>query len=160
MTHVSPPGPRPAPEEVEAEVEAILAGIRADGGRVTAGRRAIVRSLLTAEDHHVTADDLAARVQAEHPDIHRSTVYRTLDALEEMGVIDRITLGSRGAVYHLADHAHHHLVCGRCGAVEEIPAELLAPVLEALADRTAFALDRPRVAITGLCPACRAADAG
>src|SRR5690606_41427352 len=79
------------------------------------------------------------------------------DALEEMGVIDRITLGSRGAVYHLADHAHHHLVCGRCGAVEEIPAELLAPVLEALADRTAFALDRPRVAITGLCPACRAA---
>src|SRR5690606_27210650 len=120
----------------------------------------LFRSLLTAEDHHVTADDLATRVQAEHPDIHRSTVYRTLDALEEMGVIDRISLGSRGAVYHLADHAHHHLVCGRCGAVEELPAELLAPVLDVLAERTAFTLDRPRVAITGLCPACRDADGG
>ena len=74
-------------------MDAILDVLRADGGRITVGRRAIVHALLTAPDHHVTADDVAAMVQAEHPDVHLSTIYRTLEALERHGVVDRVGLG-------------------------------------------------------------------
>lgn len=148
--------PHPShPREVDAAIETILDELRADGGRVTSGRRAIVRSLLSADDHHVTADELASRVQVDHPDVNRSTVYRTLDALEAMGVLSRISLGTGGAVYHLADHAHHHLVCTRCRSVVEVEPGLLGPVMDKLEAETGFALDRPHVVISGLCASCR-----
>jgi Fur family ferric uptake transcriptional regulator len=146
----------PLPQEIETTVESILQEMRAEGGRVTTGRRAIVRSLVSASDHHVTADELAARVQAEHPDVHRSTVYRTLDALEGLGVLHRIPFGVGGAVYHLVDHAHHHLVCTRCGSVVEAPAGLFAPIASEVEATTGFELDRSHVMITGVCPTCRA----
>jgi Fur family ferric uptake transcriptional regulator len=147
----------PLPQEIETTVESILEEMRAEGGRVTTGRRAIVRSLVAASDHHVTADELATRVQADHPDVHRSTVYRTLDALEELGVLHRIPFGVGGAVYHLVDHAHHHLVCTRCGAVVEAPAGLFAPIAAQVEAETGFSLDRSHVMVTGLCAACRRA---
>lgn len=148
-------GRSPLAEDVEATVESILTEMRAEGGRVTTGRRAIVRSLVAASDHHVTADDLAAQVQAEHPDVHRSTVYRTLDSLEALGVLHRIPFGVGGAVYHLVDHAHHHLVCTRCGSVVEAPAGLFSPIAEQVEAETGFSLDRAHVMISGLCAACR-----
>ncbi len=150
-------GRSPLPADVETTVESILEEMRADGGRVTTGRRAIVRSLVAASDHHVTADDLAAQVQAEHPDVHRSTVYRTLDALEALGVLHRIPFGVGGAVYHLVDHAHHHLVCTRCGSVAEAPAGLFDPIAAEVEAETGFSLDRSHVMISGVCPACRRA---
>src|SRR3546814_2143018 len=76
----------PHDHDVDAELERILSALRDDGGRVTTGRRAVVRALLTADDHHVTAEDIAATVQRDHPDVHLSTVYRTLEALESRGI--------------------------------------------------------------------------
>jgi Fur family transcriptional regulator, ferric uptake regulator len=147
----------PPVRDIDVAVETILADLRAEGGRVTTGRRAIVRSLLGARDHHVTADELVALVQADHPDVHRSTVYRTLDALEGLGVVHRIPQGAGGAIYHLVDHDHHHLMCTRCGAVTEAPAGLFAPIAERLEVLTGFVLDRSHITISGLCARCRAA---
>jgi len=148
-------GRSPLQDDVETTVESILEEMRADGGRVTTGRRAIVRSLVAASDHHVTADDLAAQVQADHPDVHRSTVYRTLDSLEALGVLHRIPFGVGGAVYHLVDHAHHHLVCTRCGSVVEAPPGLFAPIAQRVEAETGFSLDRAHVMVSGVCAACR-----
>lgn len=145
----------PLPQEIDTTVESILEGMRAEGGRVTTGRRAIIRSLVSASDHHVTADELAARVQADHPDVHRSTVYRTLDALEGLGVLRRIPQGVGGAIYHLVDHDHHHLVCTRCGSVVEAPAGLFAPIASQIEADTGFVLDRSHVMISGVCAPCR-----
>lgn len=85
--------------EILDRVEAILTLLRSDGGRITTGRRAIVTALLTAADHHLTADDVTGIVQAEHPDVHHSTIYRALEALEHHGVVARVYLGQSGAVY-------------------------------------------------------------
>ena len=111
-----------------------------------------MRALLTADDHHVTAEDLAAAVQAEHPNVHLSTVYRTLDALVGAGVVDRIQLGAGTSVYHLTDHAHHHLVCTRCGSVEELPSAFVAPLTAEIESR--FGWDRTRMVISGRCARC------
>ena len=74
------------------DTDAIMSGLREQGVRVTTVRRAVIVTL--AADHsHQSADDLAAAVQIDHPDIHRSTIYRTLDSLEKLGVVDHVHLG-------------------------------------------------------------------
>lgn len=142
-------------EEVAERVAATLELLRGAGGRITTARRAVVTTLHAGDDHHVTAEDVAAAVQAEHPDVHLSTVYRTLEALEELDVVARVDLGSGPAVFHLVDHAHHHLVCTRCGRVEEAAADVVEPLAEVLDARYGFAATPHRLTVTGLCRDCR-----
>jgi Fur family ferric uptake transcriptional regulator len=141
----------------DARVDEILGRLKGNGGRLTTGRRAIVQALLAAGDHHLNADELAATVQAQHPHIHLSTVYRTLDALEVAGVLDRMALGTGGAVYHFTDHVHHHLVCKDCGAVVDIPPDLVSSLTGELQRRFGYDLDQARLAVSGRCERCRAA---
>jgi Fur family ferric uptake transcriptional regulator len=140
--------------DTEARVEAVLDALRAEGGRTTTGRRAIVTALLTGPDHHVTAEELAASVQAEHPDVHLSTVYRTLDALEHAGIVQRVVLGPGGAVYHLTDHAHHHLVCESCGSVQEVPAGVVGRLARDVRVTYGFELSTSHLSLAGRCRAC------
>jgi Fur family transcriptional regulator, ferric uptake regulator len=124
------------------------------GGRRTAARYAIVRTVLDAKGH-VTADEVAATVQRSFPSINISTVYRTLDTLEELGVVDHVHLGHGRAVYHLADEDHQHLVCERCERVEEIPTSKLRPLESMVEKDYGFEIDRRHFAIVGVCKRCR-----
>jgi Fur family ferric uptake transcriptional regulator len=146
---------RDARGDAGARVDEILDALRVAGGRVTTGRRAIVNALYDAGDHHVTAEDVARAVQAEHPDVHLSTVYRTLESLEEIGIVTRVVLGAGPVVYHLADHVHHHLRCEQCGTVIEVPGEVLDPLARRLAADYGFALTEAHLVLTGSCAACR-----
>ena len=130
----------------------IFSQLRARGGRITAARRALVTALLEA-DAHVTADDLATLVQAAHPEVHRSTIYRTLDALEQLGIVDHVHLGHGRAVYHLADDPHNHLVCEVCGAVVEVPNSLFEHLAADLEERYGFAIRPHHFAVLGRCRA-------
>jgi len=123
---------------------------------MTAPRQAIIEHLLVA-DGHVTADELAARVQQELPEVHLSTVYRTLDTLEEIGVVDHVHLGHGRAVYHLADQRHQHLVCDGCAMVLEVPDSLFAALADTLLEQYGFTIRPHHFAVPGLCAACRAA---
>lgn len=132
----------------------ILDKLRDHGGRRTTGRRAIVEALIGAGREHLSAEELAAAVQAEHPHVHLSTVYRTLDALESIGVVDRVAFGGASAVYHFVERAHHHLVCTDCGAVTEVPDDLVSSLASELDARYAFTLDHPHLVMTGRCRDC------
>ena len=134
--------------------QAILELLRRGGGRLTTARRAIVAALL-ASPGHVTADELTEAIQAEHPDVHPTTVYRCLDALEQLGVIDHAHLGHGRAVYHLADEAHHHLVCESCGTVIEVPDALFDDLAADLRRRYGFAIRPHHFAVLGRCQSCR-----
>ena len=140
---------------VREEAEPILARLRAQGGRVTTSRRAILETFLSVGGH-VTAESLTARVQVTQPDVHESTVYRFLDELEKLGVVDHVHLGHGPAVYHLASDTHHHLACDRCGAVVEVPEEVFAGLRTQLLDDFGFSLAPRHFAVTGRCRACSA----
>lgn len=139
----------------DERIASTLELLRRQGGRITTARRAVVTSLYGGDDHHVTAEDVAAAVQTDHPDVHLSTVYRTLEALEALDVVARVDLGTGPAVFHLVDHVHHHLVCDRCGAVTEAPAEVVDALAASLDARFGFAAAPNRLTITGLCRDCR-----
>jgi Fur family transcriptional regulator, ferric uptake regulator len=136
------------------ELESMLARVRSEGGRVTTARRAVLAALLERPGGHLTADDVASRVQARNPDIHRSTIYRTLDSLEEMGLLWHVHLGHGPSTYHLADRAHHHAVCRVCGAVIELAPGTLDPIARRLRTAHDFALEE-HFALVGRCAACR-----
>lgn len=135
------------------QAESILGMLRERGGRVTTGRRAILEAFLGVGGH-VTAEALTARVQVSQPDVHESTVYRFLDELERLGVVDHVHLGHGPAVYHLASDTHHHLVCDRCGTVVEVPEEHFADLRGRLQDEFGFTLAPRHFAVTGRCSAC------
>ncbi len=120
---------------------------------MTTARRAVVGALLVG-DEHVTAEDLVAAVQRSHPDVHRSTVYRCLEALEELGVIEHVHLGHGAAVYHLAEDRHQHLVCDRCSTVVEVPEELFGELRQRLQHDYGFAVGASHFAVVGRCRAC------
>lgn len=137
--------------------EEITAQLRRNGGRLTATRKAVVRALLDAPDHHLTAADVTAAVRDLDPDFQESTVYRTLDRLVELGIIDHVHIGHGAAIYHLTDdgHRHHHLVCDGCGRVIEVSPSLLDPVARRVEREHGFVIDPAHFALTGACAACR-----
>lgn len=140
----------------------ILSLLRASGDRVTASRRAVVEALV-AGGHHVTADEIVARVAARDeaeggdPDAHRATVYRTLDRLEELGVVSHVHLGHGPSTFHL-DHVdrgrHHHAVCSSCGEVVEVPIDALAGLAATLRSAHGFELAPQHFALSGRCASC------
>jgi Fur family ferric uptake transcriptional regulator len=134
----------------------IVAELRARGVRITSARRAVLTALV-ATDGHITAEDIAATVQATSPEVHLSTVYRTLESLESLGVIDHVHLGHGSAVYHLAENRHHHLVCESCKAVVHLPREVYDELARDLEERYQFALRQHHFALIGICARCRAA---
>ena len=138
------------------QVDDVLALVRERGGRVTTPRRAVVEALLSGEGEHLTAEAIAARVQAAHPDVHLSTVYRTLEALEEMGVTSHVHLGHGPSTYHLAGEAHHHAVCDRCGRVVELPVDLFDDLGERVLTGTGFHIAPEHFALSGTCRQCAA----
>jgi len=137
----------------EIRLDEILDRLRDRGGRVTTARRAIISELLRGGGH-VTAEELTAGVQAAHPDVHASTVYRCLETLGELGIVEHAHLGHGPAVYHLAEDAHQHLVCESCGAVLEVPAEVFAPTAARLQKDYGFTPTLGHFAIVGRCAAC------
>src|SRR4051812_18486473 len=108
-------------------VEAILADLRGRGERITPARRAVVETLVDAKGH-LTATELVERVHDTAPGAHLATIYRTMDVLERLGVVEHTHLGHGRAIYHLADDMHAHLVCEQCGAVVQASPKLLAGV--------------------------------
>lgn len=141
---------------VPGRLAAMLHVLRANDVRVTVPRRAILESL-DALGPHVTAEELAAHVQARHPEVHESTVYRTLDRLTDLGVVEHVHLGHGRAVFHLPDAGHQHLHCDVCGAVVEAPDEVFAGLVAAIDERYGFELDLDHFALGGRCAACRRA---
>jgi Fe2+ or Zn2+ uptake regulation protein len=139
--------------------ERILELLRRRGGRLTTARRAIVTALVTANSH-VTADELASTVQSEHPEVHLTTVYRVLDTLEQLEVVDHVHLGHGRAVYHLTDETHQHLVCEICGTVVEVPDDVFADLASTLDATYGFAIRPHHFAVLGRCSACKEAPPG
>ena len=102
------------------------------------------------------ADEIGRRIQDEHPEIALSTVYRSLDALAELGVLEHVHMGHGPAVYHLTHERHVHLVCRGCGVVLELTDDALTDVAAEIERTTGFVIEPSHFAINGRCADCAA----
>ncbi|MEO1057975.1 MAG: Fur family transcriptional regulator [Actinomycetota bacterium] len=142
---------------MDSRSTAALERLRRAGGRVTPQRRIVIEALSTAGPHP-SADDVAARVADVAPEVHLSTVYRTLNTLAELGVVTHVHLDHGRSVYHFVGANGAHLVCRSCGVVAHLPADTFHSVSRKVAEATGFALGHGHFAWSGSCPDCAPAD--
>jgi Fur family ferric uptake transcriptional regulator len=143
-----------APDNEIDAFEQVLDALRSAGHRITTARRLIVACLLDGTVHH-TAEELASSLQRSAPDVHLSTIYRNLDELERLGVIEHFHLGHGPATYQLATHKHGHFTCMCCNAIFEAPDELFGKLGEAATALFGFVIGSHHFAIPGVCASCR-----
>ena len=126
------------------------------GLRPTAQRVGVLAELIKERDD-VTAQGLHQRLRAEGARIGLATVYRTLAALREKGIVDTLSHHPGELCYRLcADEHHHHLVCTSCHRVIELGDCDLEPRLQQLAASHGFVTTGHRLDVAGLCATCRA----
>ncbi len=104
---------------------------------------------------HATPEQICARVQDSAPAVNITTIYRTLDLLERIGLVRHTHLGHGAPSYSEQEHQHVHLVCHHCGAVSEAPRDLLDGLGTRLRTESGFELDVTHLALSGLCRTCR-----
>jgi len=124
---------------------------------VTRQRELIWETLTVEPERHLSAEDVVESVRERMPQVSASTIYRTLDLLVDEGLVLRTDLGGDRAYYEPArEHAHHHLVCESCGAVEHLHDEQLGDLRERVRASTGFTVGRGEITLFGLCRSCRA----
>lgn len=135
--------------------------LRELGQRSTPARRAVLE-VIGATSAHLSADDIAAAVAEEHPDVHRATVFRTLERLTSLGLVAHVHLPHGATTYHLREpeeRSHLHLLCLGCQEVFDADAGLLDEVAERLR-KVAFELEPGHIALSGWCGSCQPAAGG
>ena len=126
------------------------------GYRLTQPRRAVAQ-LVSDQVGHFSAAQLVTEARSRRLGIGRATIFRTLDILSGLGVVEQIDLPSgEHAFVGCQPHHHHHIVCRRCGRTAEIEDAGLKTVVREVAQRTGFRVDEHRLELFGLCPACLA----
>jgi Fur family ferric uptake transcriptional regulator len=146
-----------AHEHASGEPGPLAERLRARGLRLTPQRRQVLEAVAALD--HATPEAIGVRLREQAgaggsaPDV--STVYRTLELLERLGLVWHTHLGKGAPVYHAAEHPHVHVVCQSCGAIESADPGLLGTAAERLAADLGFTLDVGHVALSGTCRACR-----
>lgn len=127
--------------------------LRARGYRLTPQRELVLAAVERLG--HATPDEVLSAVREESQAVNVSTVYRTLELLEELGLVRHAHITDRAATYHsAAAPAHVHLVCRKCQGITEVAPELIEPLAEALSDRYDFTTDVGHLTIFGTCGRC------
>lgn len=141
------------PGDVVAEITAAL---HARGERMTTPRRTVVE-VLARKPGHLTAEQVVAVTASP---VHRASVYRTLDALCDLGVVQHIHVGHGATAYHLVDPSgpHPHGQCRHCGHIYDLPRRILDAATRRLHRDIGFRLDAHHVALSGVCASCATTD--
>lgn len=137
--------------------EGALSRLRESSGRSGSARRAVV-DLLGHQGCCLSAQEIHDRLRATGPRVGIASVYRALEGLDGLGLVQRVDLGDGSARFEPAlaggDH-HHHLVCDDCGKVEPFEDPTLEAAIERVADGRGYAVAAHDVVLRGACEDCR-----
>ena len=139
---------------MSGSVDTVTELLRSRGLRMTPQRRAILAEVMAVKGH-ISPTAVARRVQERVPGVNPSTIYRTLDMLERLGILSHAHLES-GAEYHRSsDGQHVHLTCSRCGAEDSLSLDEAERLKHLIVRHHGFSPDLTHFAISGLCADCQ-----
>lgn len=120
-------------------------------------QRDIILDFFLSSDRHMSIEELYLKLRAKHPNIGYATVYRTLKLFAESGIAREIQFGDGQTRYeHVSEGEHHdHLVCTRCGTIEEFENETIERLQAEVADSRGFLIETHKLELYGLCLKCR-----
>ena len=129
--------------------------LRARGYRLTPQRELVLRAVDRLG--HATPDEILGAVREESRAVNISTVYRTLELLEELDLVRHAHITDRAPTYHsAAAPAHVHLVCRECKSITEVAPEVVEPLVSAVRADHGFVTDVGHLTVFGTCRACHA----
>jgi Fe2+ or Zn2+ uptake regulation protein len=142
------------------DAAAIVSALEEAGYRRTAPRRALAE-LVASRNGHFTADGLLAESRRRRLGVNRSTVFRSLDVLADLQLVERLDLptGEHAFVACEPAHHHHHVVCSSCGRSTPIEDAGFERLAEAIGRSTGYRLETHRLELFGRCPGCQQAQA-
>ena len=127
--------------------------LRERGLRLTPQRQLILEAV--HDLGHATPESVHHHVRERAAGVNITTVYRTLELLEELGLVNHTHLSHGSPTYHAATDPHHlHLVCRDCGAITETDVAVADPLVHRLAEDHGFDTDVAHFAIYGRCRGC------
>ena len=138
--------------------EVILSAFKQKGLRITCQRRTLAELLVETTGSEFTVEQLWDMALARDPNVGRATVFRAVEILQELRLLDRIEFADGSHRFRFCTNAerhHHHLSCSRCGKVIEIDTCLSAEQIARVARLADFAIEGHRLEFFGLCSACR-----
>jgi Fur family ferric uptake transcriptional regulator len=146
------------PSITETQTERIVGTLERAGYQATPNRR-LVAQLVAATGGHFTAAELLERGRRERVNIGRATVFRALELLTSLHVVERLDLPSGSHAYVVCDpnEHHHHLVCSTCGRSEDVADGELARLVDEIGQRNGYRIESHRLELFGTCPSCAAA---
>lgn len=137
----------------EPSADRLSATLRDRGFRLTPQRELILRTV--DELGHATPDQVHAQLRTRSESVNLSTVYRTLELLNDLGLIRHAHLVDRAPTYHaVTDHEHFHLVCRGCGHVVSKDREVVAQLIAGLQEQDGFTVDVGHLTVFGWCREC------
>lgn len=127
--------------------------------KLTPQRQIILQVFLDNRDKHLSAEDVHNIVRQQSNDIGLATVYRTLELLSELDVLQKMDFGDGRSRYEINEtstaHHHHHLICLSCGEVREFEDDLLEELENVIARNSNFTIVDHQVKFYGYCQECR-----
>lgn len=130
---------------------------RQHGLSVTHQRLAIYEALLETRPSHPSAETIYKRVRKRYPTISFNTIYKNLETLEAMGIVQKVNLLHSGARYDMPEQAHHHFVCRRCQRIIDIFDPSFRELRKPAVKERSFHIDEWTIQWTGLCADCEEA---
>ncbi len=140
-------------ETIEKKFEEYL---RENGLKVTDSRKKILRAIVNSEDHF-TADEFHMREFGQNGSVSRATVYRTLDVLEECGLVRKMVMRNGKSYYEskIGNTHHQHMICIECNKIKEFPGESLVDQLNMLCEGMNFEVFCHDIKVHGICRECQ-----
>ena len=138
----------------DADLDAeLVSALRERGQRVTMPRL-VVHRLIRRGAGHVTPEQVHAALAPAHPGLSPATIYATLELLQDLEIVRRVSTPRGGTLYDGRPDEHHHIICRVCGRVEDVDAPVDTSAAERAAAAAGFAVDHGQVALTGICREC------
>lgn len=140
-------------------MESLKDKLKEKGYKLTPQRRATLDTIMEHQGKHLSTEEIYDLVKDRCPEIGLATVYRTLQLLDELELITRISFDDGCGRYelnsHADDHHHHHLICIKCGGVTEVEMDLLESLEEEIEATYNFEINDHKVKFFGFCSKCK-----
>ena len=135
--------------------------LKEKGLKVTSQRLLVLEIMAEHPGEHLTAEQIFDLVRVQYPEIGLATIYRTVQVLVDLRLIDKVSFDDGFARYELGEfdgeqkHHHHHAICRLCGQVISFEDDLLEALERAVYDRMGFTVVDHEVKLYGYCKECR-----
>lgn len=139
-------------------LESICQKLQEKEYKLTPQRKTILKVLLDNQEEHLSAEDIYQIVKPDYPEIGLATIYRTLELLADIDVLQKMNFDDGKARYEFSnhdEHHHHHLICLKCNKVIEFNDDLLDVLEKTISEKKNFEVVDHKLKFYGYCSKCK-----